>query len=261
MKHIYLSPHLDDAVLACGAAIHHQVQAGADVLAVTVFTADFEGTDLSAFAHRLHTEWGGTSRPYALRQAEDCAALTFLGANGSNLDYLDAVYRLAPDGEWLYPSVEAVFGEVHPADPVNLGEARGLAEELARVLPPPGGARIYAPLAVGHHVDHQITRTAAQLLLEAGHQVVFYEDYPYAEKPGALEAALSLTGPAEWRMETIGLSPEDVAAKVTALSYHRSQLAVLFDGAEAMPNRVWSFAATRSPQNGLAERIWWPVDA
>jgi hypothetical protein len=59
-------------------------------------------------------------------------------------------------------------------------------------------------------------------------------------------------------METITLTPENVAAKVSALGYYRSQLATLFDGAEAMPNQVWSFAATRSAQACLAERIWWP---
>lgn len=261
MKHIYLSPHLDDAVLSCGGAIHRHARAGTEVLAITVFTADLEGSDLSSFAQSLHKEWGGSSRPFALRRAEDGAALALLGASGKTLDHMDAIYRPAPDGEWLYPDVGAIFGEVHPADPMNVEGARGLVEQVIGLLHSPEEARIYAPLAVGYHVDHQITRTAAQALLEAGYRVGFYEDYPYAEAPGALEAALSLAGAGGWRMETTTLSPENVAAKVSALGYYRSQVAILFDGAEAMPNRVWSFAATRSPQACLAERIWWPDEA
>jgi LmbE family N-acetylglucosaminyl deacetylase len=261
MKRVYLSPHLDDAVLSCGGAIHRQAQAGAEVLAITVFTGDFEGSDLSSFARSLHKEWGGLSHPFALRRAEDNAALTLLNAEGENLEHLDAIYRVAPDGEWLYPNVEAIFGEVHPADPLSLDGARGLAERVTQLLPPPDQALLYAPLGVGHHVDHQIIRTAAHTLLEAGYHVGFYEDYPYAETPGALEAALPRAGTGGWRIETIALEPENMAAKVSALGYHRSQLAMLFDGAEAMPNRVWSFAATRSPQACLAERIWWPEEA
>ena len=261
MRQIYLSPHLDDAVLSCGGAIHRHAEAGAEVLAITVFAGDFEGSGLSPFARSLHKEWGGLPRPFALRRAEDRAALTFLNAEGKNFAHLDAVYRLAPDGEWLYPNVEAIFGDVHPADPLSLDGARGLTEQVAQLLPPPDQALLYAPLGVGHHVDHQIVRTAAHMLLQAGYHVGFYEEYPYAETPGALEAALTHTPTANWRVETIALEPENVAAKVTALGYHRSQLAVLFGGGEAMPNRVWSFAATRSPEACLAERIWWPEEA
>jgi LmbE family N-acetylglucosaminyl deacetylase len=261
MKQVYLSPHLDDAVLSCGGAIHRHAQAGAEVLAITVFAADFEGSGLSPFAHLLHQEWGGLPQPFALRRAEDSAALAFVGAKGKNLNYLDAIYRLAPDGEWLYPNVEAVFGELHPADSLNLDGARGLAEQVSRLLPLPEEVQIHAPLSVGHHVDHQIVRSAARLLLKAGYKVGFYEDYPYAETPGALEAALSLAGTGEWHMETIALTPENMTAKVSALGYHRSQLATLFGEAMAMPNRVWSFAATRSAQACLAERIWWPGKA
>jgi hypothetical protein len=59
-------------------------------------------------------------------------------------------------------------------------------------------------------------------------------------------------------MEHLALDAADVAAKVSALGYYRSQMAVLFGGGEAMPSRVWAFAASRVPAAGLVERIWWP---
>jgi hypothetical protein len=94
-----------------------------------------------------------------------------------------------------------------------------------------------------------------------GYQAAFYEDYPYAERPGATQAAVAAAGAETWRVEAIPLSPEDLGAKVSALGYYRTQMAVLFHGAEAMPNRVWTFAASRSPQVPLAERLWWPSEA
>jgi hypothetical protein len=47
-------------------------------------------------------------------------------------------------------------------------------------------------------------------------------------------------------------------AKVSALAYYRTQMAILFGGAEAMPSRLWACAAACSPQDCLAERIFWP---
>jgi hypothetical protein len=117
--------------------------------------------------------------------------------------------------------------------------------------------RVHAPLGIGHHVDHQLVHAAGRRLLEMGYPVAFYEDYPYAERPGASEASASPTGAERWRVEAIPLGTEDVTAKVSALHYYRSQMFILFGGAETMPSRVWAFATSRSPQVCLAERIWW----
>jgi hypothetical protein len=88
--------------------------------------------------------------------------------------------------------------------------------------------------------------------------VAFYEDVPYAMTPGATERALAAAGAEEWDANAQLLEPEDLAAKVSALSYYRSQMYVLFGGIEQMPNRIWAFAASRTPGTGLAEQLWWP---
>ena len=91
-----------------------------------------------------------------------------------------------------------------------------------------------------------------------GYRVTFYEDYPYAEKPGELETTLAAIGGLEWAVEPLPLDVADVGAKVQALGYYRSQMRVLFGRAEAMPSRLWAFAASRSQEANLAERIWHP---
>ncbi len=274
MKHVYLSPHLDDAVLSCGGAIHRQTSAGETVRVVTLFAEDATpGVDLSDFALDLHGQWGNVPRPMALRRAEDLAALTLLGAEGVHLDYHDAVYRAGPAGEWLYPDAEALFEWVHTADPLD---SLAIADRLARLIPQEDEMTLYAPLGVGGHVDHQVTQAAARALLgpelfALGCRLALYEDYPYAEQAGAVEAALVAADalhavPGEGAPDTdrgslcpalVPLDPADVAAKVSALGYYQSQMSMLFDGAAAMPNRVWCFAATQSPDVCLAERVWW----
>jgi LmbE family N-acetylglucosaminyl deacetylase len=261
MRHIYLSPHLDDAVLSCGGAIHRQVAAGDDVQVLTFFTGEAEpGRSLSPFALEQHQYWGNPPRPVGLRCAEDRAALARLGAREWHLGYLDAIYRAGPGGEWLYVDLETLFGEVHPADPLAGEGPDQLADHLATLIERDEGAVLYAPLGAGHHVDHAVVHGAGRRLLTLGYRLAFYEDYPYAESSAAMQEALATAHAGRWLPEAIPLSASDLAAKVAALCYYRSQLAILFGGGEAMPSRVWAFAATRSPEACLAERIWWPRD-
>jgi LmbE family N-acetylglucosaminyl deacetylase len=258
MKHIYLSPHLDDAVMSCGGTIHQQASNGDQVQVITIFAGEYLDGTPSPFAQVQHDYWGNPPRPMPLRRAEDTAALMLLGADAVHLDYLDAVYRAGPDGEWLYADEEALWQKVHPADPLAEDGGQRLVSGLESVIPPPDEGTVYAPLGVGQHVDHQLVHLAARKLQARGYRMAFYEDYPYAIEPGATDLAVAVAGAEAWQVDTVALAPENLGAKVSALSYYRSQMYVLFGGIEAMPNRVWAFAASCAPGTGLAERLWWP---
>jgi len=263
-KHIYLSPHLDDAVLSCGGAIHRHTTAGDPVLVITFLTGEAAAhgvtATLSPFALLQHHYWGDPPHPMALRRAEDVAALTLLKADWYHAGYLDAVYRAGAGGRWLYTDLETLLGQPQPGDPLVSVQAALITQVLGFTRHATDPV-IYAPLAVGRHVDHQIVHGAARQLVSRGCRVAFYEDYPYAAQPGAPEAALAAAGAEDWRLEVIQLDPVDVAAQVRAVGYYRSQLGTLFRGTEAMASQVWGFAASRSPGTAMAERIWWPPEA
>jgi LmbE family N-acetylglucosaminyl deacetylase len=90
--HVYLSPHLDDAVLSCGGLIHRQARAGQPPLVVTLFSGQpAADAQLSTFAQSQHTHWGAPEDVVAIRWAEDRAALTVLGADYLRLNYLDCI--------------------------------------------------------------------------------------------------------------------------------------------------------------------------
>jgi LmbE family N-acetylglucosaminyl deacetylase len=242
--------------------VHRRTKSGETVRVINVFAGDPEpGANLSTFALLQHEYWGHPPKPMTLRRAEDAAALASLGTEGHYLDYLDAIYRTDPDGEWLYTTEDSLWNEVHPADPLARTGGEEMVEHLSSLIPQAGKAVVYAPLGIGNHIDHQIVHAAARRLLARRHRLAFYEDYPYAEQPDALEEALVAAGVKAWRAETIPLDTADLSAKEIALGHYGSQMSVLFGGAEAMPDRVWSFAASRSPEGGLAERIWWPLGA
>jgi len=101
----------------------------------------------------LHARWKAGDDSVAARIREDEAAVTSLGALADRLVYwLDCVYRTSRAGTPLYTTEQSLFDVVHRDD---------VAEQLVPtlVLPPSDVVHaIYAPLGVGHHVDHQIVR-------------------------------------------------------------------------------------------------------
>ena len=251
--HLYLSPHLDDAVLSCGGLIAQQVRAGERVLVLTVFAGDPPPGELSPFAGLLAALWGADEDPVALRRAEDRAAVERLGAAWEHWEYPDCIFRRAAGtGEPLYPTQEAIFGDVHPA------ERTALTEELAGRLEAYCAARrpatVYSLLTAGHHVDHQLLQWAARRLAAQGWHVRHYEDYPYVAEPGRLAAALDEAG-GEWQPEIERLTPEALLAKLDAVALYRSQMTTLFGDEEAMREHVSAYAHSLSPE-GPAERYW-----
>jgi LmbE family N-acetylglucosaminyl deacetylase len=244
--HVYLSPHLDDAVLSCGGAIHQQVMAGRRPLVVTLFAGrPPANVDLSAFAQSLHARWGDPADVIATRWAEDQAALAALGADYLRLNYPDCIYRGREHaGEWYYASEEAIFGPVHPAEQ---GLPVELAVTLTEFIPPGDDVTLYAPLTIGNHVDHQVAFATALILKAQGWQVQFYEDYPYAETDGAVAAR----GASHWQSTIVPLGKEDLEAKIQAIACYESQIRVLFGNVEAMHEQVRNYAT----QVG-GERLW-----
>ena len=251
---IYLSPHLDDAVLSCGGQIAQLVRAGQVVRVVTVFAGDVPADAAnSPFVQELHARWGLGDNPPAARRAEDRAALEILGARATHLPFPDCVYRLGRMGAPLYPTRDAIFGTVAKVE-------MPLIDEIVRALRRlrvPRDARVILPLTAGHHVDHQIVRTAGERWCKTRDakcmgRVAYYEDYPYAENPDEMTAALH-----EERLqaELITLEEDSLAAKVAAIACYRSQISTFYADNTEMAARVRAYAEVVGGGQA-AERLW-----
>jgi LmbE family N-acetylglucosaminyl deacetylase len=255
---IYLSPHLDDAVLSCGGQIAQAVRAGNRVRVVTVFAGDVSADAAdSAFVRELHARWGLGENPPALRRAEDVAALRTLGTDVTHLAFPDCVYRLGLMGAPLYPTRDAIFGGVAPVEmklieriTVSLANLQ-LAEMQTEISNPQSPITIYLPLTAGHHVDHQIVRAAGERW--AGRRrIAYYEDYPYAESPDQVRAAL---GEKTFRAKLVQLDESALVAKVAAIACYRSQLSTFFADEAEMAARVRTYAEATGGGRP-AERLW-----
>ena len=249
---VYLSPHLDDAALSCGGLIHQQARQDMRPLVITCFAGVPDYNELSPFAAVQHHGWGRLAAPVGQRRCEDATAMTYLGAKYQHWNYLDCIYRQHPEsGEFLYASELAIFGELR-------NEERNLIDELAAQLSdslPLEGTRIYAPLAVGHHVDHQLLFQVALRLRANGFAVQYYEDYPYAEESHNLAQAFGtwVTPPVPIAQT---LSEKDLEAKITAIRLYRSQLDALFGGESSVAAQVKSYALAVGAGHSYGERYW-----
>jgi LmbE family N-acetylglucosaminyl deacetylase len=177
--------------------------------------------------------------------------MDLLGADYLHLPYVDAIYRFH-HGSFLYSSDQELFGPIHPSESTLLSR---LAEVFADICTSRDEA-VFAPLAVGNHVDHQLVRDAMLGLQAHSSQMVFYEDYPYADRPGALTGALRMLGTQECEPEVQLLDEQCLKAKITAIAAYQSQMATLFEGDKTMALRVREYSRAVSPDEGFAERYW-----
>lgn len=249
-EHVYLSPHLDDAVLSCGGAIAWHESSGARSLVVTLCTvappADGPFSDL---AHEFHAEWGlSPAEVVTARLHEDDLAMEWLGVDYLHAGMLDALYRHPA----AYNSRAALFGTPAADDP--LGDALlSLITTLRQRMP---DATFYAPLGVGMHVDHQLTYAAA--LATGGESVAWYEDIPYALQPDVLQHRLdALHAPFVPSIINIDAT---LTRKIRAIAAYESQLVALFGGRADMEQQVRAYAEDLRPEVGTyGERLWLKV--
>ena len=121
MKWVYLSPHLDDAVLSCGGLIWEQIRSGGNVEIWTICAGAPPTGDLSGFAKELHERWGLGMDAVSKRRMEDQVACRILGAGHKHYDIPDAIYRRDPKtGEILYDSFDVILSGIHPGDEMLL---------------------------------------------------------------------------------------------------------------------------------------------
>jgi len=248
---LYLSPHLDDVVLSCGGQIAQSVRSGGRVHVVTVFAGDaVPEAAVSPHVQELHERWQlDRHNPSPGRRAEDRAALETISASirVTHLPFPDCVYRLGKMDWPLYFTRDSIFGDVARFE-------SPLANEISRTLKRlrvPRDATVYLPLTAGHHVDHQIVRVAGEQW--AGpRQVIYYEEYPYAEKPKEVTRAV---GGDTLQAHLIELDEDALASKVQAIACYRSQISTFFKDEAEMEARVRAYAEVIG--NGQpAERLW-----
>ena len=256
-KHLFLSPHYDDIALSAGATVRRLADLGRHPETLIVFGSEPDpDAALSPFASAMHEGWGlASSEVIARRRAEEENAAGAIGASVRLLPFHDAIYR-----GHNYLSDDDLFASPAPAE-VDLPER--IVASLGLPDTPTDQVRIYAPLGIGNHVDHQLVFNAAARLAAAGWDVWLYEDVPYALRPGARERRLEALG-GENPVQLQGKVPTDQQwnAKLDGILSYPSQLETIFHhyvGVEPTREGIReaiSTYASEENENSVGERFW-----
>ncbi len=229
MQWIYLSPHLDDVALSCGGLVKEQSLAGEEVQVWTICAGDppaqavsGSAKSLSRFAESLHHRWQIDQEPGDLRRREDIASCQAMGATYRHFTLPDCIYRLGPAntpqaGLPLYTSEESLWQPPHEAENGLLSE---LTQELSRAFP--GGCQVVCPLTLGGHVDHRLTRQAAEA---ASSCLWYYADFPYALRA---QKELDDLRQAGWQETVFAISEAGLQGWIQSIAAHRSQISTFW---------------------------------
>jgi LmbE family N-acetylglucosaminyl deacetylase len=199
----------------------------------------------------------------ARRRVEDERFAYFAEASIVFLDLPDAVFR-------GYEGDDELLGMPRADDdaPYEL-----LRQEIARLEP----QKVYVPLGVGGHVDHQLCREVGVRLLGEGRRwvmpgpdyagiVTFYEDFPYAWWTDFKQLEdLAGANPVAGLPADVSVVPEyaditdQIERKIMGISLYESQLERLFDGDLQMADAVRQYGRALAEVGGVdgsAERYW-----
>ncbi len=233
MDWVFLSPHYDDAIFSCGGLIWRETSAGSRVEILTVCGGEPPAGSLSLYVARLHRRWGAGLEAASGRRAEDAAACGLVGAAQRWLDVPDCIYRIHPQTDQaLVNSDDDLFRPDPPLEPAVL---KTISSALAAL---PADARLVCPLAVGGHIDHRLTRRAAEAL---GRPLWYYGDFPYITRDDAR--------PDDWlpsgaRPEPIQLDETAVERWAQASARYRSQVSTFWGSDQELAESIRSYYNT-----------------
>ncbi|WP_203820103.1 PIG-L deacetylase family protein [Paractinoplanes ferrugineus] len=229
---VFVSPHLDDAVLSCGALLKVLADA-CPVVVATVFTAADEPPHTYAARGFLREcAAGDASALFDARRQEDLEVLAEIGVGALHLGFPDALFRrrrmsgavgavagrMLPELAHRYPTYryDIARGRVARGDRPMIA-AVGAA--VAAAVADTGARLVFCPLGTGRHVDHLIARgTGAQF----GRRTVYFSDFPYDQSAAADSIFLSRHGLEPWRWN------QSIADKERLIHGYRTQVAGLF---------------------------------
>lgn len=245
---LVLSPHLDDAALSLGATIAQLGGAGCTVRVATIFSGRPSGR-LSPTARAFHARCGLGDDAMTVRAGEDAGACRLLGVAPIYGELPEALYRRDAHGKPRHDAA-SLFAAAPANEPASLA---AIAAFITRLLAAERPQAVLAPLGVGGHVDHALTRTALRRCGLGATACYWYEDLPYALYghlrgwEGDYAAGLQPI--------SVALSPAAWLTKIAAVRQYRSQLDVLWYDEAPWPEQLWDYAVHLGAGQPM-ERLW-----
>ena len=224
-----LSPHYDDAAFSLALTLGALLRTGTRVQLVNVHTR-------SRYAP-LAPDVSGQDAVSALRAQEDRTfrALHGEGLTVVDLDRGDALERpgYVDEQDYLHEG---------PLTPTEEAEVARLTDALKDIEP---GAALLLPMAFGGHIDHRITRAAAEARWPSLPRA-YFEDLPYSLAGHDERAFRSALGQLDVTPHVFEVPTADLHSKYQAVMTYRSQIT---------PSVALKLLE-RAQAYGTGERLW-----
>lgn len=251
---VVLSPHIDDAVLSCGALIR-ALRGRVSRLVVTICCGNPESAESDTRNPTRIRQRKGYASP-AIRRREDIEAMHHLDCDFVHLGFADAIFRRSPTtGKLIYRQSRQKWSRPNIGDAAHVEELYLVLRRLCHNM---GSILLFSPMGIGYHVDHTISAMTALRLSNRRVRLVFYEDFPYVvdQKIGSgddddPERALGRLSCAPLQRL---YAPLDVRKQAKTLSFYSSQIRSLFGDSKRMHKAL----AARTHDGKPAEFLWRP---
>ncbi|MBG6217353.1 LmbE family N-acetylglucosaminyl deacetylase [Arthrobacter sp. CAN_A6] len=229
---LFLSPHLDDAVLSCGALISSEASKR-NIVVLTIFTECSPTPHTRAarsFLRQCSAQDAGSL--FEARRKEDAAVLAGLGVKSRHLGATDALFRrrreaiagsstlgkAVPELVHRYPTYrfDIALGRLSRGDSGLIAE---LQDTVRQQIEESEAGLVFCPVGTGKHVDHLITRSVGE---KSAERMVFYSDFPYNQNHQPDEAFLRSRELREWNWS------DGIEAKHERVRQYATQVDALF---------------------------------
>jgi hypothetical protein len=181
---IFLSPHLDDAILSCGELLRYLSKKNKNITVITIFTKALRET-ISPQGRQFLKRCGYSSsiKLYKDFNLEDEKVLNFLKIKCIHLGYTDAAWRKDKGRKLIYRNPNIQFSGIVSTKDKNLTQkiSKDLMKHIGRLK---GKKIILGPLSIGGHVDHTIIK---KIIDGIKLPKLYWEDYPYNSNKGNIK--------------------------------------------------------------------------
>ena len=240
-EYIYLSPHLDDVVLSCGAIINDQIRRHEIVKIWTIFAGDSPQQEFSQFAQEIHKRWNTGPQAAESRRTEDTLACERLQAISQHFHYPDCIYRTLPESSHPLIEKEADLFQSLPISEQPLIDK--IVHHLRLALP--AEYNLVIPLGIGNHIDHQIVRKVGETLNRSR---FYYADFPYSIKDSSQIIEMIPPNSSTYHFP---LNNQSLAIWQYAVEAYASQISTFWSSLSEMYQAIETYA-----QSPLGNCLW-----
>ncbi len=187
---IFVSPHLDDAILSAGDLISY-LSDKTTVEVANVFTeASPRPYTLSARAFLGQCGYTNAHKLFEDRIAEDKEVFAQIDIKPHYLGFVDATWRKIKNGPWLMRWIGkyiAEFNQIYPIYRLHIANGKisklddhtiaDISQELNKIIKKYPEAYVFCPLGDHSHVDHKVVRKACEKTFH--NNIVYWSDFPY----------------------------------------------------------------------------------